>query len=68
MLVENADELFLCDTNIGVFVFDLFGGYKRMLPTTTEEYIKIVQPYDRAKNYSVFLRNRTLYYKLSPNK
>lgn len=68
MLVENADELFLCDTNIGVFVFDLFGGYKRMLPTTTEEYIKIVQPYDRAKNYSVFLRSRTLYYKLSPNK
>jgi hypothetical protein len=68
MLVENADELFLCDTSIGVFVFDLFGGYKRLLAKTTEDYFKIAQPNERAKNYSVILRNRILYYLVSPKK
>jgi hypothetical protein len=68
LLVENADELFLCDTSIGVFVFDLFGGYKRLLAKTTEDYFKIAQPNEHAKNYSVILRNRILYYLVSPKK
>lgn len=68
MLIENADELFLCDTTIGIFVFDLFGGYKRMLPATSEEFNTIIQSNKRSKNYSVILRNRTLYYSVSPKK
>lgn len=67
LLIENSDELFLCDTTIGIFVFDLFGGYKRMLPAASEEYYNIVQPAEHTKNYSIYFHSGSLIY-LKKNK
>lgn len=38
---EYADELFLADVKFGVFVFDLFGGYKKTIPIFTENILQV---------------------------
>lgn len=38
---EYADELFLADTKFGIFVFDLFGGYKKTIPIFTESILQV---------------------------
>jgi hypothetical protein len=40
-LYEYADELFLADAKHGVFVFDLFGGYKRTLPIYSDTILQV---------------------------
>lgn len=41
LLFEYADELFLADAKYGVFVFDLFGGYKCTLPIYSENILQV---------------------------
>lgn len=40
-LFEYADELYLADAKNGVFVFDLFGGYKRTMPIFAENILQV---------------------------
>lgn len=39
-MIEYGDELFLCDKEQGIFVFDLFGGYKKTLPIKPDDFIQ----------------------------
>lgn len=38
-MIEYSDELFLCDSKNGIFVFDLLGGYKRSIPIYATGFI-----------------------------
>lgn len=40
-IIEYADQLYLCDSTQGVFVFDLFGGYKKTLAFYPSKILQI---------------------------
>jgi hypothetical protein len=61
-LLENADELYLIDTSNGIFVFDLFGGYKKSLPINAEIITQLSNPYETKNTVRVLLRGDALLY------
>lgn len=61
-IVEFSDELFLCDTTNGIFVFDLFGGYKKNIPYTAENFERIVSQNIVHKNTAILLNKSELFY------
>lgn len=61
-IVEFSDELFLCDTTNGIFVFDLFGGYKKSIPYTAENFERIVSQNIVHKNTAILLNKSELFY------
>lgn len=61
-IVEFSDELFLCDTSNGIFVFDLFGGYKKNLPYTLENFEQINTQNIQHKNSAILLNKSDLFY------
>lgn len=63
LMIEYSDELYLCDNANGIFVFDLFGGYKKTIPYSTFIFNQISSSY-LPKNYSHLLfKDDVLYYK-----
>lgn len=60
-LKENADELFLCDSTNGIFVFDMFGGLKRKIPSSAQVIRQLISPYEQLHQYSVEYRLGSLY-------
>jgi hypothetical protein len=40
-IVEYHDELFMVDKKNGIFVFDLFGGYKKTIPIFVDDVLQI---------------------------
>jgi len=40
-IVEYGDELFLVDKKNGIFVFDLFGGYKKTIPILVDDILQV---------------------------
>ncbi len=52
---EYGDELFINDPSKGIYVFDLFGGYKRRLP------IKDVQWFGFEKDYLIYYTGQALH-------
>ncbi len=59
-LYEYADELFLADVKYGVFVFDLFGGYKRTLPIYSEDILQVESNKIYYQKNNQWLRFQTL--------
>lgn len=59
-LYEYADELFLADAKYGVFVFDLFGGYKRTLPIYSDEILQVESNKIYYQKNNQWLRYQTL--------
>lgn len=53
-LVEYGDELFLGDQKLGIFVFDLYGGYKKTLPVFANTITQI------ENNKILFEQNKSL--------
>lgn len=53
-LIEYGDELFLCDQKQGIFVFDLYGGYKKTLPVYANTITQI------ENNKLIFEQNKML--------
>ncbi len=41
VIIEYGDELFLADKKNGIFVFDLFGGYKKTIPILADEILQV---------------------------
>lgn len=54
-LIENSDELYLGDTTNGVFVFDLFGGYKRTIQSSDEVINSILMSYENSLKIKYYL-------------
>lgn len=61
-IVEFSDELFLCDSTNGIFVFDLFGGYKKSIPYTLENFERISSQNIVHKNTAILLNKSELFY------
>jgi len=61
-IVEFSDELFLCDSTNGIFVFDLFGGYKKSIPYTLENFEQISSQNIQHKNTAILLNKSELFY------
>jgi hypothetical protein len=40
-IIEYGDELYLADYTNGIFVFDLFGGYKRTIPIYAQHILQV---------------------------
>lgn len=56
-LFENSDELFLCDSTQGIFVFDLFGGYKKTIQYSTENTKLLSNSKHSTSRFNCELRN-----------
>lgn len=63
ILFEKSDELFLCDFEKGIFVFDMFGGYKKTIPFTEEKLNSIINSDAKIFNFNCKLNElKELYY------
>lgn len=63
LMIEYSDELYLCDSTNGIFVFDLFGGYKKTIPYSTLIFNQISSSYLPKNSSHLLFKDDVLYYK-----
>ncbi len=63
LMIEYSDELYLCDSINGIFVFDLFGGYKKTIPYTASIFNQISSSYLPKNSSHLLFKDDVLYYK-----
>lgn len=63
LMIEYSDELYLCDSTNGIFVFDLFGGYKKTIPHLAVIFNQISSSYLPKNSSHLLFKDDVLYYK-----
>ena len=63
LMIEYSDELYLCDSVNGIFVFDLFGGYKKTIPYSIQLFNQISSSYLPKNSNHLLFKDDVLYYK-----